>query len=74
MDYEIGIIDYGMGNIYSIYKKTKDLNKNLIVTNDPEIIKNVKKIILPDVGHFLESHGNLKKLNLIDPLNHAVLI
>ena len=71
---KIVIVDYGMGNIYSISKKLKGENIKVIVSNDSNVILNSDKIILPGVGHFAKAIQNLQKLNLITSLNEAVLI
>jgi glutamine amidotransferase len=74
MSGNIVIVDYGMGNLNSIYKKFVQLKTNPIITSDPLLIKNADKIILPGVGHFGNAMKKLQSLNLIDTLNEAVLI
>lgn len=70
---KILIIDYGMGNINSIYKKIVKLNCEVIVSNKFQNIHNADKIILPGVGHFKKAMKNLHDLHLIETLNEAVL-
>ncbi len=74
------IIDYGLGNLYSIEKALKyaqilekDESK-IIITSDKNIIKNAKAIVLPGVGAFSSAMENLKQLDLIDALYDAVMI
>lgn len=71
---EIVIIDYEMGNLHSVYKKLNKLGANPKVSSKIEDIKKANKIILPGVGNFKKAIENLKKLNLIEALNKAVLI
>lgn len=71
---KIVIIDYGMGNLHSVWKKLKKLNANVIVSNNYNDIKSSDKIILPGVGHFGKAMDSLNSLNLIDVLNEHVLI
>ena len=67
------ILDYGMGNIFSVKKKIKSFGLNPIISNSAEEILNSDKIILPGVGHFSKAMKNLKKLNVIKALNEKVL-
>ena len=67
------ILDYGMGNIFSVQKKIKSLGLNPITSNSIEEILNADKIILPGVGHFKKAMMNLKKLNIIQALNEKIL-
>lgn len=69
----IAIIDYGMGNLFSVRKVLESLGVNVEITNDPEKILAADKLILPGVGHFGKAMENLKRLNLIEVLNTAVL-
>lgn len=69
----IVIVDYGMGNIHSIYKALKRLNAEAIVSSSPKEVEKADKLILPGVGHFKRGMENLKSLNLISVLNKKVL-
>ncbi len=73
MSKKIVIIDYGMGNHFSIQKKMNRLGYNALVTNDAKLISNAEKIILPGVGHFGKAMENLHQLNLVETLNKEVL-
>lgn len=73
MNKKIVIIDYGMGNHFSVQKKLNRLGYDAVITNDIQLIKNAEKIILPGVGHFGKAMENLKRLNLVDILNEEVL-
>jgi imidazole glycerol-phosphate synthase subunit HisH len=69
----IVIIDYDMGNIGSIMNMIKKAGGESMVTSDPEIIGDAKKIILPGVGAFDNGMKNLASLGIIDILNKKVL-
>lgn len=73
MNNQIVIVDFGMGNLYSIYKKLKLIGANAIISSDPNVISNTDKIIFPGVGHFKMAMDNLKKAGLIEVLNENVL-
>jgi len=67
------IVDYGMGNIRSVYNKFRKMGVDCIVSSDAEKIKNAEKIVLPGVGHFKKGMENLIELNLIEVLNRKIL-
>lgn len=65
MSEEIVIIDYGMGNLYSVSKAVAAVGAEPVVTSDPLIIAKAKKLILPGVGAFGDCMANLEKSGLI---------
>ncbi len=76
----IAVIDYGSGNLKSAAKALEtaanniNLNAKIIVTSDPKLIKEAKKIILPGQGSFRDCYLGIKKISgLIDELNDFVL-
>ncbi len=69
---EIVIVDYGMGNLRSVYNKFKKINVSCLISSNPEDVSRAKKIILPGVGHFKAAMNKLKQLNLIGILNDKV--
>lgn len=62
--HDISIIDYKMGNLYSIECALKFVGLKSIITDDIKIIKNSKCIILPGVGAFPEAMKRLKEKKL----------
>jgi len=69
----IVIIDYGMGNLRSVYNKFKRMGINCIISSKKEDIASAEKLILPGVGHFKYGMDNLYRFNLIDILNKKVI-
>lgn len=59
------IIDYGMGNVASVQKALTLLGIENVISNDPEVIRSSKYIILPGVGSFAQGMENLKE-SLLD--------
>ena len=43
----IAIVDYGVGNLFSLQSSLHYLGKQALVSGDPDIIKNVKKLFFP---------------------------
>lgn len=69
----IMIVDYGMGNIFSVKKMLDMLGVTSFISNNPSDILKADKIILPGVGSFKMAMENLEKYNLIGVLNEARL-
>ena len=69
---KVCIVDYGMGNIYSIQSAIKFLGFESICSKDHDEIIKSDKIILPGVGSFNEAVKNIKKFDLHSTLNFAV--
>lgn len=64
----IVIIDYGMGNVGSIVNMLKALNKESVVSADPELIKKADQLILPGVGAFDKGMKSLNEKGLSELL------
>jgi len=71
---KIHIVDYGMGNIFSVQKKLLQENIDVSVSSEPKDILNADKVILLGVGHFNKAMDNLNHLSLIEPLNDFALV
>ena len=74
MPLKVVIVDYGMGNIQSVFRKFSLFGINPIVSQDSATINSADKIVLPGVGHFGEAMKNLISLNLVDVLHENVLV
>jgi imidazole glycerol-phosphate synthase subunit HisH len=61
------IIDYGMGNLHSVYKAFRRIGADVLVTGQVKDIEKADKLVLPGVGHFKKGMENLiqKGLDLI---------
>ena len=62
----IVIIDYGVGNLFSLKSSFDAIGIETIVSGDIEIIKKSEKIILPGVGAFCDAVKKLKDTGLYD--------
>ena len=61
---EVVIIDYGMGNIHSVYKslvKVVDKNSKIKISNSIKDIKNSSHIIFPGQGAASECMSSIKE-------------
>ncbi len=71
---KISIVDYGMGNLRSVYKAMERIGYSTVITSKAEELYDADKIILPGVGHFKKGIDNLQALNLIEPLNKVAFV
>lgn len=60
----IAIIDYGVGNLFSLKSSFERVGAETLVTSDEEKIRLADKIILPGVGAFEDACKKLKKSGL----------
>ncbi len=62
----IGIIDLQIGNLFSITKLLKNINKKYVIFNSQHDLEEFELIILPGVGSFPRAADNLGANNLND--------
>jgi len=60
----IAIVNYGVGNLYSLKSSLDSLGIATVVTGDAEEIRKCDKIILPGVGAFRDAAQSLKNYGL----------
>ncbi len=60
----VAIIDYGVGNLFSLTSSFKKAGYEATVTADPEVIKSADRIILPGVGAFGDAIAKLRESGL----------
>ena len=68
----IAIIDYGMGNLFSVEKAFVKLGAQVIVTRSPEVILAADKVVLPGVGAFGDCMSNLVEYGLVDVIHEVI--
>ena len=71
---DILIIDYGLGNLKSILNMLIKIGVNAKTSSSPDDIFSADKLILPGVGAYDAGINNIRKNNLFDVLNEAVLV
>lgn len=67
----IAIIDYGMGNLFSVEKAVVSLGAEVVVTSDKTVIERADKVILPGVGAFGDCMKNLADSGLVEVVRTA---
>ena len=69
---DVAILDFNMGNLFSIKCALNYVGLKSVVTDDFETIKNSKCLIIPGVGAFPEAMKRLKEKNSI--VQYMILI
>ena len=64
----IAIVDYGVGNLFSLNSSLKMIGAESIVTADPVVLRSADKILLPGVGAFEDAANKLRASGLADLL------
>jgi glutamine amidotransferase len=70
----IAIIDYGMGNLGSVFNMFKKIGAEAIITSDPDKIYKASKILLPGVGAFDTAMNKINNSELLPLLNEKALV
>lgn len=69
---KIVIVDYNLGNLFSVKHACDYFGASTIITSDKKEILGADGIILPGVGAFGEAMDNLDKMDLIIPLKEFI--
>ena len=67
-----GIIDYGLGNLGSIYHMIDVIGEDSIISDNPQKLHECDRLILPGVGSFDAGMKNLEEKSLINCLKKEV--
>ena len=62
------IVDYGLGNLYSVTRAVNHIGASVNISNDAATIKKADRLILPGVGAFPDCMRNLKERDLLSSL------
>lgn len=68
----ITIIDYGVGNLFSVEKAFYSIGSDVCVTNNIEKIASATKLVLPGVGAFGDCMKRLRQTELIPLIKHKI--
>ena len=60
----VAIIDYGVGNLFSLRSSFAAIGEGAEVTSDPETIRRADRVILPGVGAFEDAARKLRETGL----------
>ena len=60
----VAVIDYGVGNLFSLCSSLERIGAQVVVTSDPDTIRRADKLILPGVGAFADAARKLRASGL----------
>lgn len=69
---KVAIIDYGLGNLFSVRQALFATGVNAFITDDKQQIQSADAIVVPGVGAFAKAMENLEKKDLIDIIKNSV--
>ena len=62
----IAIVDYGVGNLFSLRSSFKYIGQDAVVTGDADLIRRSDRVILPGVGAFEDAARKLRDSGMAD--------
>ena len=62
----VAIIDYGVGNLFSLRSSLREIGAEAVVTSDEKVIAEADRIILPGVGAFEDAARKLRESGMAD--------
>lgn len=65
---QVTVIDYGIGNLYSVSRALKHCGAEVIVSSDPSAIAAAQRLVLPGVGAFANGMQGLRERGLAEPI------
>lgn len=68
MSKQVTVLDYGLGNIFSVSRALEHLGYEVRLTDRPSEVLDAFRLILPGVGAFANGMLGLQQRNLIEPL------
>lgn len=67
----VAIVDYGLGNLFSVKHACLKVNLRAEITSSEEDIETADAVILPGVGAFQKAMNSLGELGLVDTLKNV---
>ena len=67
-DTSIAIVDYGLGNLYSVKNVCEHVGLQAFITSSRDELFSADAVVLPGVGAFGDAMENLRRLDLVGPL------
>ena len=68
----VAIIDYGVGNLFSLKSSFKAIGAEAVVTSDEKVIAEADRIILPGVGAFEDAARKLRESGMADVVKREI--
>jgi glutamine amidotransferase len=68
MSQTVTIVDYGLGNIFSVSRAIEHFGAEVLLTDRPSKVLEAERLILPGVGAFANGMQGLRDRGLVEPL------
>ena len=68
----VGIIDYGVGNLFSLRSSLAAIGQEVVVSREPEVLRRADHVLLPGVGAFQDAVTKLRQSHLDEMVYEAV--
>ena len=74
----VAVVDYGMGNLRSVAQAvihaTTDTHVNAVITQDPQVVRNAHRVVLPGQGAMADCMRELRESGLLESVLEAAAI
>jgi glutamine amidotransferase len=64
----ITIVDYGVGNLFSVRKALENCGANVVLSAEPDMLLKSDRLVLPGVGAFGRAISELQRLGLVEAI------
>lgn len=71
MSTNVTVIDYGLGNLFSVRRALEANGGNVELADTPEKVLKAERLVLPGVGSFKDGMALLESKNLVEPILEA---
>ena len=68
----VGIIDYGVGNLFSLRSSFAAIGETVVVSHDPDVLRKADHILLPGVGAFEDAVKKLRDTQMDQMVYEAI--
>lgn len=69
---KVVVVDYGMGNIWSVASALNYLDCEVVISKDPFEIRDANTLVLPGVGSFRKAMESLRRLRIDEAITESV--
>lgn len=70
---EITVIDYGAGNLLSVQRALEHCGAKVVLTSDPAVVVEARRVVLPGVGAFANAMQALVEFNLVPAIQELAM-
>ena len=69
---KIVIVDFKLGNLFSVEQALKNIGVDVLISSDPKTIEKADALVLPGVGAFPDAMKHMEDLQLVAPVKNAI--